>query len=319
MTGEPVELTILLVDDEEELLFSSRLILKRAGFAKVLTQSDSRNVMAMLEKQPVDLVLLDMTMPYLSGRELLELIKTAYPEIRVVMVTAVNDLETAVNCMQAGADNYLVKPVESERLISVVHQTTEKIRLVQENRSLVEQLKEANSALRVANEALSQQALRDGMTGLYNYRFFQEAFAKELARSKRQKIHCSLLFIDVDHFKTFNDTNGHPMGDTLLKTLADLFLSKFRESDMVARYGGEEFVAILTKTSREGALLVAEQIRQKIETHPFAGRENMPAGKVTASMGVATFPDDGEDATALLSHADQALYRAKHDGRNKVC
>jgi len=116
---------ILLVDDEEELLFSSQLILRRGGFSNVLTQSDSRRVMEMLAEQPVALVLLDMTMPHLSGNELLGQIKRAYPEISVVMVTAVNDLETAVSCMQAGAENYLVKPVERERLVATVRMSYE--------------------------------------------------------------------------------------------------------------------------------------------------------------------------------------------------
>lgn len=120
MTTIPGEPAILLVDDEEELLFSTQLILRRAGFNNVVTQSDSRQVMAMIEKQPVALVLLDMTMPYLSGSELLSRVKAEYPEISVVMVTAVNDLDTAVSCMQAGADNYLVKPVERDRLIATV-------------------------------------------------------------------------------------------------------------------------------------------------------------------------------------------------------
>lgn len=120
MITEPVEPAILLVDDEEELLFSSRLILKRAGFKNVLTRSDSRCVMDLLAEQPVALVLLDMTMPYVTGSELLRQIKSTYPDLAVIMVTAVNCLETAVACMRNGADNYLVKPVEKDCLIATV-------------------------------------------------------------------------------------------------------------------------------------------------------------------------------------------------------
>lgn len=125
MNSKTITPAILLVDDEEELLFSSRLILRRAGFSNVLTQSDSRLVMGMLAEQPVALVLLDMTMPHLPGGELLKLIKAAHPEIAVVMLTAVNDLETAVACIQAGADDYLVKPVERERLAATVRNSYE--------------------------------------------------------------------------------------------------------------------------------------------------------------------------------------------------
>lgn len=125
MKLKTVDPAILLVDDEEELLFSSQLILRRAGFNNILTQSDSRLVMGMLAEQPVALVLLDMTMPHLPGGELLKLIKAAYPEIAVVMLTAVNDLETAVGCIQAGADDYLVKPVQRERLTATVRSSYE--------------------------------------------------------------------------------------------------------------------------------------------------------------------------------------------------
>lgn len=125
MNSKTITPAILLVDDEEELLFSSRLILRRAGFNTVLTQSDSRLVMGMLAEQPVALVLLDMTMPYLTGGELLKQIKAAHPDIAVVMLTAVNDLETAVACIQAGADDYLVKPVERERLAATVRNSYE--------------------------------------------------------------------------------------------------------------------------------------------------------------------------------------------------
>ncbi len=120
MKTKMIDPAILLVDDEEELLFSTQLILRRSGFTNVLTESDSRKVMALLAEQSVVLVLLDMTMPHLSGNELLIRIKQAYPDIAVVMITAVNDLETAVSCMQAGADNYLVKPVERDRLLATV-------------------------------------------------------------------------------------------------------------------------------------------------------------------------------------------------------
>ncbi|MDO9309064.1 MAG: sigma-54 dependent transcriptional regulator [Deltaproteobacteria bacterium] len=125
MKTEPIEPAILLVDDEEELLFSSRLILRRAGFKNVLTQSDSRRVMDLLAEQPVALVLLDMTMPHVTGSELLKQIKAAYPDLAVIMVTAVNCLETAVACMRNGADNYLVKPVEKDSLIATVRTSYE--------------------------------------------------------------------------------------------------------------------------------------------------------------------------------------------------
>jgi len=158
---------ILLVDDEEELLFSSQLILRRGGFANVLTQSDSRLVMEMLAGLPVALVLLDMTMPHLTGNELLRRIKQSYPDISVVMVTAVNDLETAVGCMQDGADNYLVKPVDRDRLVATVRTSYELAR----TRGELERLRRSISGGTLDNETAFSGIVTSSprMRGIFQY------------------------------------------------------------------------------------------------------------------------------------------------------
>jgi diguanylate cyclase (GGDEF)-like protein len=125
--------------------------------------------------------------------------------------------------------------------------------------------------------------------------------------------------MDVDAFKKYNDTYGHPEGDKILITLANIFSDSLRKSDTVARYGGEEFVLILPETEREGALHLAENIRRNVFDHPFPGRETQPFGRITISLGVATFPEDGTDGSSLIERADKALYAAKTGGRNKVC
>jgi len=124
--------------------------------------------------------------------------------------------------------------------------------------------------------------------------------------------------IDIDYFKHYNDHNGHPAGDVVLKTIAELLRDNIRKIDVAARYGGEEFSLILSETSRSSALVVANKMKNLVEDYPFAFEESQPNGQLTISMGIATYPEDGTTAQELLDKADQRLYRAKQLGRNRV-
>ncbi len=158
----------------------------------------------------------------------------------------------------------------------------------------------------------------DGLTGLHNRRFLDQRLEEELNRSSRQKLEFSVLLLDIDHFKNYNDQCGHLAGDKALKKLSHLLRRSAREMDSVARYGGEEFCILLPETNREPARMVAERIRHSIEREPFYQEELMPGGRLTVSIGISIYPDDGDSAEALLDAADRALYRAKDDGRNRI-
>lgn len=162
-------------------------------------------------------------------------------------------------------------------------------------------------------------AITDGMTGLYNHRYFLERINEEYERTKRYKRSLSLIMIDVDHFKKYNDTHGHPKGDEILRGVAKILKDTVRKSDTAARYGGEEFVIILPETGGEEALLVAEKLRMEVEAHDFPGGETQPLGRVTISQGVASCKEELKSFDELIKNADNALYRAKEEGRNKVC
>ena len=162
-------------------------------------------------------------------------------------------------------------------------------------------------------------AITDGMTGLYNHRYFLERITEEFERTKRYKRSLSLIMIDVDHFKKYNDTHGHPKGDGILKGVAKILKDTVRKSDTAARYGGEEFVIILPETGGEEALLVAEKLRMEVETHDFPGGETQPLGRITISQGVASCKEELKSFDELIKNADNALYRAKEEGRNRVC
>ncbi len=163
---------------------------------------------------------------------------------------------------------------------------------------------------------MHRMATVDGLTNVYNRRFFSEQLIREFNRAHRYKSQLSLIMIDIDHFKVFNDTNGHLAGDKVLSTVAQILKSNCRDADLVARYGGEEFAVILPETDLHKGLIVAEKIRSSVETHAFKFGEKQPGGKLTISLGVATKTDDVEEANDLINHADKALYRAKKKGRN---
>jgi diguanylate cyclase (GGDEF)-like protein len=165
--------------------------------------------------------------------------------------------------------------------------------------------------------ALEDLSIHDGLTGLYNYREFHRRLTEEAERSRRYGRPFSLLMLDIDYFKAVNDTCGHLAGDEALRALAALIRREVRPVDQVARYGGEEFAVVLPETPGAGALAMAERIRDIIATHPISVSQGRTVN-LTVSIGVATFPDDAESEEKLIGAADQALYDAKHAGRNQV-
>ncbi len=167
-------------------------------------------------------------------------------------------------------------------------------------------------------EQTKASAYRDELTGLYNFRFFREYMMREVQRRERHAPPLSLVMIDIDNFKAYNDRNGHEAGNDVLSAVAHLLSDALRQTDVAARYGGEEFVLLLPATPKTGALLVAERARASIETHGFAHRESQPGGKLTVSIGIATYPGDARGVDELIRHADSALYVAKANGKNQV-
>ena len=167
-------------------------------------------------------------------------------------------------------------------------------------------------------EQTKQMAITDGLTGLYNKRFFMDVINSEIARARRSHQKLSIFMMDIDNFKHYNDTNGHQAGDNLLKEMASLITASIRENDIACRYGGEELVIILPETGKEGARKLAQKLIRIISEHPFEHREKQPLGCISVSMGLASFPEDAEYPDDLISHADKALYAAKNGGKNRL-
>ncbi|MFQ5770099.1 MAG: diguanylate cyclase [bacterium] len=167
-------------------------------------------------------------------------------------------------------------------------------------------------------EHTKELSITDELTGFFNRRYFNQRYEREIQRAKRYNRSLSLIMLDIDHFKVYNDLNGHIMGDDVLKKVAHTLDNILRKTDFFARFGGEEFIIMLPEISKEQACKVANKLRQKIEKTDFANEEMQPNKQITISLGLAVYPDDSMVPKELIQYADQALYTAKSLGRNCV-
>ncbi len=183
---------------------------------------------------------------------------------------------------------------------------------------LIKELRKNERTLNELNRRLFDLSIKDDLTDVYNRRYFYEKLEEEIKRSERYKTVLSLIMVDIDYFKHYNDTHGHQAGDSVLRDVALLLRNNVREQDLVARYGGEEFAIILPETGKQVAGKLAERIRGCLSAQAFYFKETLQSGKLTISLGVATFPEDAKSLNDLVETADRALYKAKEKGRNRV-
>jgi two-component system cell cycle response regulator len=309
---------ILVVDDDRANVVLVRGGLEPFGYS-FAEAHDGAEALSAIRKERPDLIVMDVEMPGLSGVEVCRIVKANQGEsgfgfIPVILMTA-RQASSKIEGLELGADDYLVKPFD---ILELGARVKSMLRL----KVLQDQLIEKNRELDRANKELDRLSRTDGLTSLFNRRYFEERFAVEFARSNRYRAPLSCLMIDIDHFKRLNDNFGHAFGDKVLQAVAGIAQHTLRDVDMLARYGGEEFVALLPETGPVEALRVSERVRQGIERlrlpYDAPGAEPRRV-HCTASIGVATFPVPGiESAEALLRAADDALYAAKESGRNKV-
>jgi diguanylate cyclase (GGDEF)-like protein len=327
---------LIVVDDEVTLAMIADALGERF---EIIAMGSPQSALDAIRETAFACVMVDQSVPGMTGVEVLAASHELRPQAMRILMTADESREVyaqAVN--RARVHRLLLKPLRWLELPSIVSGAIREGQLTVDNRRLLQELADSNvrlealvaqrtSELQTAVSRLEQLALRDGLTDLYNHRYAQDALAAEIARARRHNHELALLFIDVDHFKLYNDRNGHPAGDLLLKRMADLLMGgrdsglpiNARVSDIVARYGGEEFVMILPETGHVGARVKAERVRRKIAEFPFEHAAAQPGGCVSASIGVAVFPEHAQSKEALLAVADRELYRAKAQGRNRIC
>lgn len=312
ISKDPEQSKILVVDDIPLNRKLEKTYLESVGYQVVLA-NDGIEALQRVDEETPDLILLDVMMPKMNGFQVCRRLKNTENTrfIPIIMVTALNEIEDKVKGVEAGADDFICKPFNKLELLA-------RVKSLLRIKYLHDALEQKIAELEIAQSKLLQLAITDGLTGLYNYRYFKDQLTQEVIRSKRHNANISIAMIDIDFFKNYNDTHGHPAGDLVLKTIADLLHNNIRKIDVAARYGGEEFALVLVETDKQAASFVANKIKNLIEQQKFDYEETQPNGKLTISMGVATFPDDATTPDELVNKADQRLYRAKKAGRNRV-
>lgn len=294
--------SILVVDDEEIMRAFLKEVLSGEGYSIDLAVS-GRDAVEKMASAQYDIVITDIVMPELDGLGVVAAAKKLSYDVDVIVMTGYASMETAVESMKLGATDYITKPFNIDQIRIIVSNAVKE-------RHLKKQAAEG--------EFYKELSRKDGLTDLYNHRFFHQLLETEVARALRYNRVVSLLMIDIDNFKRFNDSHGHPSGDIALKHLSLLLKQASRSCDFVARYGGEEFAIIAPEASPDAARRMAERIRQLVAEATFEGEDVMPGGRLTISLGVATIPMQATDKCELVERADQALYRAKALGRNRV-
>ncbi len=305
---------VLVAEDEAV----SRLILQRAVEKlghECLSANDGEQAWRLYrETSGVDVVISDWMMPGTDGLELCRRIRAENRDgyTYFIFLTALGDKEHLRMGLEAGADDYLSKPLDREEL---------EVRLISASRvtSLHRQLSEQKSELERLNSRLAEQARTDPLTGLGNRLRMEEDLEVLHARMQRYgQTNCAIL-LDIDLFKPYNDTYGHPAGDEVLRRVAGVIGSYCRSGDSAYRYGGEEFLIILPEQQLKTGVSIAERLRRTVETLEIPHDAKEPPGFVTISAGVAALSgEDGEATDTLLKEADEALYEAKRTGRNRV-
>ncbi len=318
---------VLIVDDSSDATRCLQSLLTARGYPHARTAASGQEALEFLEaeaagEKKIGVVLTDVDMPGLSGIELCQRIKAA-PHLRdlsVLVLTGNTDEETLERAFAAGACDFIAKPVSPTELLARVRSAVNLKRELDNCKARERQLVEVTQQLERLNAELHRLSILDELTGIANRRFFNILFNQEWGRAARAVLPLSIILIDVDFFKNYNDHYGHPEGDKCLARVASTLSSLTRRpGDCVARYGGEEFVVLLAHTGVRGALVVAETLRKSIEELALEHACSAIRDRVTISLGVAAVvPERGYSAEQLLAAADQAVYQAKREGRNCV-
>lgn len=283
---------ILIIDDEVETADYHATLLRQAGM-EVRTLYKVEDILQVMGEFRPELILMDVYMPACDGIEVARVIRqdALYLDVPIVFLSSDSNLDNQAAAIASGADEFLTKPIRPLHLISAV---ASRVKRYRELRSLI---------------------MRDSLTGLFNHSAVTEHLARELATARRMQKPLSLAMIDIDRFKSVNDSYGHPVGDQVIRALSRMLQQRLRRSDIIGRYGGEEFVVIMPHTPAAAAVPVLDQIRASFSNiRHHAEHQDF---SVTFSAGVAEIASD-IDAEELLRRADVALYQAKNDGRNQI-
>ena len=304
---------VLVVDDSKVIRMLVAECITSLGHEVVHAENGGEGL-KYIELNDIDLVLMDVEMPGMNGFETTTAIRQLDADnwFPIIFLTTRQDDDSFANGILAGGDAYLAKPINTLRLQLTIT-AMERIYVMRQK------LKESEKQLEVANVELEHLAMYDQLTGLANRRNFDETLERQFGLAKRNKSPISVIICDIDFFKIYNDTYGHQKGDDCLAVIASIIGEvPHRPTDKACRYGGEEFTVILPDTNLEGGLLIAEKLRKAIFDKNVKHEGSTVASCVTLSLGLATYNGQFKTEGGLLKAADDALYRAKENGRNRV-
>jgi len=287
-----MDINVLIVDDDPAIRDSLNEFISMAQY-KSFKASSAEEALELLKKINMDVVITDIMLSGLDGLELTDLIKKSY-DTDVIVMTGYSGNYSYEEAINKGASDLVFKP-RLKRVLKEQQLTRERIQMLGK---------------------LQKLAITDGLTKLYNSRYFYNQVDLEVDRSNRYHHTLSLLLLDIDHFKVYNDTYGHLEGDKVLVRIGEVIKSCLRKMDTAYRYGGEEFTVILPETTAQEAIHVAERIRTSIEKEVFSP-DSGQANKITISIGVTEYIA-GERISALVERADKAMYISKENGRNRI-
>jgi diguanylate cyclase (GGDEF)-like protein len=290
---------ILIAEDQAPSALHLRRTLERLGHQPIVAP-DGEDAWRIVQSRLAPLLISDWMMPLVDGPELCRRIRSAALEqyTYIILLTSRDRKEDRLEGLRAGADDFLTKPPDPDELT---------VRL-----EIAERILKVHAQLARQNERLAELAAVDELTGTKNRRRFGEDLELLFNQAQRLGTPLSVIMLDIDHFKEYNDAFGHPAGDEVLRRIGSTLRSALRNHDIVARYGGEEFVVLLPATGENEAIEVAERLRSAI------ARKDWPRRNVTASLGVGTAGRETAGPNALVEHADRALYHSKQAGRNQV-
>lgn len=291
---------ILIVDDDMALLDSLSDYLEISGYQPEVASS-AESALEILKHNTIQVVIVDIVLPGISGLELTEIIKKNH-KVDVILMTGHQMEHSYEDAIKKGASDFIFKPFRFEEIHLRIKRVQRERELTTERNRILEKLKEL--------------ATIDGLTKLFNSRHFYNQLQLEVDRTVRYNHKLSLLLLDIDNFKHFNDSYGHLEGDKVLRRIGEIIKICLRKMDSAYRYGGEEFTIILPETSANEAIVVAQRIRTTIEAEPFIPSEK-ERGSVTVSIGVSEYIPK-EDIADFVKRSDSAMYDSKRMGRNTV-
>ena len=287
------EVNILIIEDDVKAANVLEDTLKTLDY-KIWSTEDPKQGLELARNTNFAVAITELRSPRMNGIEVAKAMREVSPATSVVVITAYSFISSAIEALEAGAQCYITKPLIPAEIKIMVERSVERFYL---------------TGSQVKKDYYAKLSIRDELTGLYNYRYFKELLAFECSQLMYQSGRFTVMMMDIDNFKSYNDTHGHPAGDELLRNLAKLIKESVREIDAVCRYGGEEFVVILPITDKKGSEAIAKNLLTLVNLY-------LPR---TISIGIATYPDDAGDQTGLIAKADKALYEAKRTGKNKYC